>query len=216
MTDVAGDDGASREPGLSSAVLRAFLGALAIVLLPALVFWAIGAGDDDDAGVIADAPAPEPDGSTNDGDEDVVTDADPAPEPDEPGDAGADQDEPEPENGEDDGSDDGDGEPGEPAPAPEPPAFPPGEVSVQVLDGHAGGDGSGARAVAAQLREAGYRIIAENPAIPYDVTTVLWTPGYEDQARQVAAELSAPEVREQPGTLSDQVMVHVVVGADRG
>lgn len=221
MSLMSDNDVAARDPGLGASVLRAFLGALVIVALPAVVFWVLGAGDADGPSVIADAPGQDGDdveAPSNDGvadDPDSGADA-PDSAGDDPGD-GADTgagDETGAEQPDD--PDAQDPEPDDPDPSPDPPAFPPAEVSVQVLDGHRGGDGSGARAVAAQLREAGYRIIAENPAIPYEVTTVLWTAGYEGQGRQVAAEIGAPEAREQPGTLSDQVMVHVVVGADRG
>jgi hypothetical protein len=94
--------------------------------------------------------------------------------------------------------------------------FDPATISVQVLDGYQLDGGDAANAIAEQLRTAGYDIIAENPAIAYEVTTVLWTAGFEAQARQVAEEIGAAEVREQPGNLSTQVAVHVVVGADRG
>jgi hypothetical protein len=89
-------------------------------------------------------------------------------------------------------------------------------VSIQVLDGYRADGGAAARAVAATLRDTGYRVVAENPALAYDVTTVLYTAGNEPAARQVAADLGAGVVREKPANLSDQVAVHVVVGADRG
>jgi hypothetical protein len=94
--------------------------------------------------------------------------------------------------------------------------FDPATISVQVLDGYQLDGGDAANAIAEQLRTAGYDVIAENPAIAYEVTTVLWTAGFEAQARQVAEEIGATEVREQPGNLSTEVAVHVVVGADRG
>jgi hypothetical protein len=94
--------------------------------------------------------------------------------------------------------------------------FAPSTISIQVLDGYQRDGGTAASAVTEQLRDAGYQIVAENPAIAYEVTTVLWTAGFEEQARQVAREIGASEVREQPGNLSTQVAVHVVVGADRG
>jgi len=129
-------------------------------------------------------------------------------------------------NGESDASDE------EQAPAPEPPEppvvpeeaepeepedarIPPDSITVQVLDGYQQDGGDAARAVVAELRELGYRVVAENPAIAYEITTVLWTEGNEDAARQIAEDIGAAEVREQPGNLSAQVTVHVVVGADR-
>ncbi|TVR18809.1 MAG: LytR family transcriptional regulator [Nitriliruptor sp.] len=92
----------------------------------------------------------------------------------------------------------------------------PSTVTVQVLDGFQADGGAAAGVVARELEGAGYRIIARNPAVRYDVTTVLWTAGSEDAGRQIAADIGAPAAREQPGNLSTSVMVHVVVGADRG
>jgi hypothetical protein len=109
----------------------------------------------------------------------------------------------------------------EPAPEVEPeepdaPAMPPGDISIQVLDGYKTDGGTAARGVAASLRDQGYRVVAENQALSYERTAVLWTEGNEAAARQVAAEIGAAEVRPQPGNLSSAVDVHVVVGADRG
>ncbi len=99
----------------------------------------------------------------------------------------------------------------------EDPRIDPASVTVQVLDGYQQDGGVAARALAEELRGDGYRVIAENPALRYDATTVLWaTPDGEAAARQVAADIGASEVREQPGNLSTSVAVHVVVGADRG
>ncbi|MEX2562610.1 MAG: LytR C-terminal domain-containing protein [Nitriliruptoraceae bacterium] len=91
----------------------------------------------------------------------------------------------------------------------------PESITVQVLDGYQQDGGDAAGAVTAELRELGYQVVAENPAIAYEITTVLWTEGNEDAARQLAEDIGATEVREQPGNLSAQVTVHVVVGADR-
>jgi hypothetical protein len=141
-----------------------------------------------------DGAADEPD--TEDPDVDAAPDADEPDEPDEPDESLAEE---------------------EPEPAPDPPAaIDPAEVSVQVLDGYRQDGGAAATAVFEQLQDAGYNIIARNPAIAYDVTTVLWTAGHEEEGRQVAQAIGAAEVREQPGNLSTQVNVHVVVGADRG
>lgn len=92
----------------------------------------------------------------------------------------------------------------------------PASIDLQVLDGYQSDGGAAAASVADQLRRAGYRVVAENPALRYDVTAVLWSQGGEAQARQVAAEIGAAEVRPQPGNLSESVAVHVVVGSDRG
>lgn len=91
----------------------------------------------------------------------------------------------------------------------------PADVSVQVLD--AAGDG-GARADAAEaaLREHGHPIVARHQAVrTYEQSTLFYTPGHEEEARQIAAR--HPEftvVEEKPDNLSDSVAVHVVVGLD--
>jgi hypothetical protein len=76
-------------------------------------------------------------------------------------------------------------------------------------------DGFATAFAADALRELGYRVVAVNQAIRYEVTTVLWSPGFEAQARQVARDLGIATVREQPGNLSTQVAVHLVIGDDR-
>ncbi len=141
----------------------------------------------------------EPDAEDGPGDEDVEE-----PEPD---DAAEDEDDAEPQPTEEEAQE------AESSPARQ---FAPGDVTVQVLDGYQADGGAAASGVAGTLREQGYTIMGENPARRYEVTTVLWTPGFEAQARQVAADLGAAEVRQQPGNLSERVQVHVVVGADRG
>ncbi|MEX0835139.1 MAG: LytR C-terminal domain-containing protein, partial [Nitriliruptor sp.] len=95
-------------------------------------------------------------------------------------------------------------------------AVDPGSVSVQVLDGFKEDGGTAADEVAALLGDEGYQVVARNDALTYEVTTVLYNPGNEDAARQVAAQLGGAEVREQPGNLSTAVDLHVVVGRDRG
>ncbi len=109
----------------------------------------------------------------------------------------------------------------EPSPEPTTPAaeVDPGEVSIQVLDAVGGEDGAAAaRAVADELREAGYDVVVVNRAgRPYDVTTVFWSAGQEAGGRQVASALGTSQAEETPDEvqLSDSVDVHVVVGADR-
>lgn len=157
-----------------------------------------GATDPEDAAAGGSETAAPEDGA--DGDPDSA-------EPDEEG----------PDAASDDGSDEADEteEPEEPE-EPAPDRIDPSTVSVQVLDGYQEDGGTAAGAVATQLADEGYDIIARNPALLYDVTTVLWTSGHEQAGRQIAEEIGAAEVREQPGNLSTAVMVHVVVGADRG
>jgi hypothetical protein len=224
----------SDEPSLRVSLLRNLAGAVGLVVLVAAVFGVIGmiGRADTPTPVAAEAPddeptdtpdveeGPAPDG-TDDADEPAVEDEtadedepEPTPSPDE-------TEEPATDEPEDDASDEAAEEPEEApeddeAEEPDAPAIPPGDISVQVLDGYKTDGGTAARGVASSLREAGYRVVAENQALTYDRTAVLWTAGNEAAARQVAAEIGAAEVREQPGNLSSAVDVHVVVGADRG
>ncbi len=87
------------------------------------------------------------------------------------------------------------------------------ETSVQVLD--AIKDGSGrAREVADDLEDDGYRLVAFGPSsIIYDNTTVFWTDGHEDEARELADANGWDEVVFND-ILSETVDVHVVVGLD--
>lgn len=226
----------SRDPSFRRSLLRNVAGAVGLVVAVAAIFGVlgmIGRADPDPSSDVADgsdepaggseteAPADEaPDDSADEaagGSEGTGQEA-----ADEDGEAaGA-------EDGEDDGAEDAeaeddgssDEEPAEEPPAEEEPAtepeIDPSTISVQVLDGYREDGGTAADAVFEQLQSAGYNIIARNPAIAYEVTTVLWTEGFEAEGRQVAQEIGAAEVRQQPGNLSNEVNVHVVVGADRG
>ena len=210
-----------------NSLLRSGAGAVGLVALVAVVFAGIGAlGPDTDGPTVAsdtrDAvdDAEEPAGDEEPDAAEQAPDTDDAPDAEEP------EGTPEPqessgepdEGGEDDAAaddaDEGDDEAADDGPADR--AFAPDSVTIQVLDGYQADGGAAASSVAATLREEGYRVVAENPSLRYEVTTVLWTPGFEAQAEQVAADLGAAEVRQQPGNLSEQVQVHVVVGADRG
>lgn len=227
-----------------TSLLRSGAGAVGLVAAVALVFGLIGGlGPSSDGPLVADGsegssgPAMEPEADEPEGDEgeaadeeDVASDdedGEPAPTPDDAADGEQAGDEPEPAESEseapeddtddtddvddvdqddgDDQADPGDGDR----------EFAPDSVTVQVLDGYQADDGSAAASVASALREIGYRVVAENPSLRYEVTTVLWTAGFEAQAHQVAADLGGAEVRQKPDNLSDQVQVHVVVGADR-
>jgi cytoskeletal protein RodZ len=226
------------EPSLQVSVLKNLAGAVGVVVAVAVVFGLIGRADTPTP-IAAERPEveetteppsepEEPEEATEPADEDEAPEPE-APEP-EPA-------EPEPAEPEDEADESPDAaeeeadeaeqadEADEPDPDPEPtpeqtedptPALPPGDVSIQVLDGYKADGGAAARGVAATLRDDGYRIVAENQALSYDRTAVLWTAGNEAAARQVAARIGAAEVREQPGNLSSAVDVHVVVGADRG
>ena len=219
-----------------NSLLRSGAGAVGLVALVALVFAGIGAlGPDTDPPTVAsdaeepaepedeggeepedDAPEPAEDAEAPDAEEpEAPEQPDESDEPDEVVDEDAaddaDEESEQPEEGEPEESE----EPEDAEPAGER-EFAPDSVTIQVLDGYQADGGAAASAVAASLREDGYRVVAENPSLRYEVTTVLWTSGHEAQARQVASDLGAAEVRQQPGNLSEQVQVHVVVGADRG
>lgn len=89
----------------------------------------------------------------------------------------------------------------------------PSETTVQVLDG-VGASPALALLVSA-LEDLGYRVVATNPAsVDYAVTTVLYSSGREEAARALQArDPRIVERRPNPG-LSEQVDLHVVLGAD--
>jgi len=99
---------------------------------------------------------------------------------------------------------------------PEPDRIDPATVSVQVLDGYKIDGGTAASGVASKLRELGYDVAATNTGKDYEVSAVFWGAGGEEAARQLAADLGITDVRPNPGTLRDDLMVHVMVGADQG
>jgi hypothetical protein len=191
----------------NAAAGRAVTVAVGFVALVALLFGGLGAWQQRDLSA-AEAPAPAP--------------APPAPPAPAPAPAPPTDDE-DADVGEDDTTEGEDAGNEEPAPAPptEPAVRPNSEVSVQVLDGISGGGSAAVTRVVATLREAGFRIAAQNTGRAYDVTTVFYNEGYEAEARRVAQAIDAsvvsamsslpPERRLSPG-----VNVHVIVGADRG
>jgi hypothetical protein len=172
----------------------------------ALLFGGLGAWQQRDlaaADVPAPAPAPPPT-------------VEPAPPAD--ADADADADDADAEAGETD--DDAPAEEPAPAAPTDPATRPNGEVSVQVLDGISGGGSAAVTRVVAALREAGFRIAAQNTGRAYDVTTVFYNDGYEAEARRVAQTIDASVVTAMSSLpperrLSTGVNVHVIVGADR-
>lgn len=91
----------------------------------------------------------------------------------------------------------------------------PQETRVQVLDGV--NDPARLAELVEALEALGYEIVATNPAsTDYAVTTVLYSEGHETAAQ--ALQVREPRVaalRASPG-LSDQVDLHVVLGADWG
>jgi hypothetical protein len=114
--------------------------------------------------------------------------------------------------------------PATPPPAPTPPPPPatgpsPSSIDVQVLNGYSADGGTAAGRIADQLAAAGFNIRArDRQALPYAETTVFYIPGREAEGRRVAQEIGARIVLEltPERRLSPDVMVHVVVGADRG
>jgi outer membrane biosynthesis protein TonB len=210
-----------QDASFRTSLLRHLGGGVALVALVAVAFYGIGqVGQEPGAPIAADS-AQEPDEPEEaDGAEEPEDVEEPESEPD-------DSDEPEEADEPDEPEAD---EPDEPDEAEEPddaeapeadggedeaPAFAAGDISVQVLDGVGTDGGTAASRMAQELGDGGYNVIAQNPALAYETTAVLWTSGNEAKARQVAAEIGAGEVRAQPGNLSESVDVHVVVGADR-
>lgn len=212
--------GQDAPPTPRAPLLRHGAAGVVVVVVAALAFWGIGSVRDDTPPVaVEDTPPTEPDDGDDDAEPDDVDDGEDDAEEDGADDPpeDADGDDPPPDDdGEDDPTDDGDADDGEDGDdADEPPAVDPTDVTIQVLDGYKSDGGAAADVVAAALADAGYQVIARNDALNYDVTTILYNPGNEDAAQQVADEIGAPEVREQPGTLSSAVSLHVVVGSDR-
>lgn len=212
---------APRDPSFRRSLLRNVGGAVGLVVLVAAIFGVLGmiGRADPEVPPIADGPEEPAEVPPDAEDEEEAPPEDEAPPAGDP----AEQPPAETPSEEAPTEDPGDvaeepadeaEEPAEPAPPAE--TTEPSTISVQVLDGYREDGGTAADQVYQQLEDAGYRIVARNPAIAYDVTTVLWTPGHEDEGRQVAREIGATEIREQPGNLSSEVNVHVVVGADRG
>jgi len=191
----------------NAAAGRAVTVAVGFIALVALLFGGLGAWQQRDLAA-ADAPAPAPAPPPPP----TVAPTPPA-DADADGDADADDGEP---------AEDDDAPAEEPAPAAptEPATRPNSEVSVQVLDGISGGGSAAVTRVVAALREAGFRIAAQNTGRAYDVTTVFYNDGYEAEARRVAQTIDASVVTAMSSLpperrLSSGVNVHVIVGADR-
>ena len=103
-----------------------------------------------------------------------------------------------------------------PEPAPTP-LVPPGEVSIQVIDGVIDDGGAAIDQLSAELSGAGYDVAAEAKSFRrYETTTVFYTQGHAVEGRQVADMLGLDTVSEKGSNLSSAVDVHVVVGQDRG
>ena len=185
MAGPARDDAAVRSP-FRPAVVRAVALGAGFLLLTAVLFAGVGVLQGGGDAVVEESPAPAPQPAQ-------APPPAPAPEP-------VPEEVPEP----------------EPAPASEPTGPDPTDVTVQLLDAQLD-DGGAAVARAADALD-GFDIIARNRvsagrAGAYASTTVLYTPGFEDEGRLVAATLGATEVRAvtPENNLSSDVMVHVVV-----
>ncbi len=102
-----------------------------------------------------------------------------------------------------------------PTPNPSPTAtVSPSRISVQILDA-AGDGGSRARIAASRLRADGYNVVAMNQASrTYPRTEVMYSPGDEAKARQIAFAYGFSSVRPKPANLTSEVDVHLVIGRD--
>ena len=235
--DVAAKHTSPQDASFRASLARHLGGGVALIVLVAVAFYGIGqVGQEEPTPVAADVPNEsedeEPEEELIEEPEEEPENDEPAEEPEEPDPAEDEPAEDEPEEpSEEDDTATGDAEadpetedseaaaeeaeeadePEDPAPA----AYTPSEISLQVLDGVGTDGGNAASQMAQRLRDGGFNVVAQNPAVAYQTTTVLWTSGNEDKARQVAAEIGAGDVRPQPGNLSESVDVHVVVGADR-
>lgn len=183
---------AAEDGSVRGAVVRNLAAALGLVLVVAAAFTFIGTAEPAANGVgVAEEPSEEAAGEQEDPPAPVL----------------------EPENGPPEGDVAPFPEDAEPE---EPEGLVPEDISVQVLDGYREDGGAAAAGVVEELEAAGFRVVAENPAIPYEETAVFWaSDAFEEEARMVAEALGVTDVREQPGNLSANVAVHVVVGADR-
>lgn len=180
------------DSGFARSLVRSGIGALALVLLSAGLFVALGAFGGGFDGVAAPV-APEI----------VEPEPEPVPEP-TPVPPVEEEPVPEPE------------EPEVPAdPTTDPDRIDPASIRIQLLDGYKIDEGAAADRVVARLSELGYSVSFRTTGRDYEASAVFWGAGGEAAARQVAAELGIADVRPNPGTLNDEVAVHIMVGADR-
>lgn len=195
-----------RDDAFLASLGRHVSAALALVVVMAGAFWAIGSVDDADGDlVVADSPpatSPTGDPATSP----PATGSEPAaPSPTGTGDSS-----PSPtQTATDDAT-------SEEEPPPSSGGIPPSEISIQVLDAVLVDGDTAAEELADHLETDGYDVVVVNQASKvYDETTVFYTPGFEDSARQVAGQYGITRVEEKPDNLSDTVRVHLVVGRDR-
>lgn len=89
-------------------------------------------------------------------------------------------------------------------------------VSVQVLDGVHDDSSVAAQSLADRMRADDYDVVVVQRAVrPYEATVVMYTPGRQEAADQLAADYDLGTVEPKVASLSDEVDVHVVVGADQ-
>ncbi len=185
-----------------ASLLRNLAGAVALVTLVAAAFWGIGrvqptaeigeAGEGDMPALggppVAMAPAPETESEADLGPLATMTAPDPTPSS---------------------------GMTATPSPSASPTAtVAPSRVSVQILDA-AGDGGMRARAAASRLKAGGYNVVAVNRASrTYSRSEVMYSPGDEAKARQIASAYGFSSVRPKPANLTGAVDVHLVIGRD--
>lgn len=208
---------------LGVAVLRA-TGALALVAALFAALSVIGPDLPEDGPVILGGPG---DAGENEAPRPTPADSEPAPTADpQPDESPAqreqppaqDEEPPDPDGGPDpeagaDPDTDAEADPDTDAEALLAAAPPPQETTVQVLDGV--GDSPNLGQLVAALEDLGYVVVATNPAsVDYAVTTVLYSANREAAARALQArDPRIAEIRPNPG-LSEDVDLHVVLGAD--
>jgi hypothetical protein len=206
----------SGDASFALSLVRHLGAAVALVVVVAAAFWGIGQVQAEDTGdplaasgsptPAATTPATPDSGATPTGPADAATPAPTTPDDDPTDEPTADATPP-------------------PEPSPEPTVsepvpsgqgdVDPAEISLQVLDAVLDDGGETAARVTDQLSADGFRVVARNQAIRrYAVTTVMYTPGNEAKAQQIAARYGYDRVEPQPGNLSNSVDVHLVVGAD--
>lgn len=86
-------------------------------------------------------------------------------------------------------------------------------ITVQVLNGTQ--DGAAGQTMADRLADLGFSIVAvEESSQPYEATTVFWSTEASRDAAIALADKHGWAAEAKPGNLSDEVSVHIVVGAD--
>lgn len=89
----------------------------------------------------------------------------------------------------------------------------PVRATVQVLNGS--GDASALQDAIATLEELGYRVVAESRSSRvYDRTTVFWSAGFEEDARDLRRSDDRFAVLQANDRLDRTINLHVVVGRD--